>query len=117
MKSHDVNQHLDWVKKECQENPKTINTFAGDPGVNDLLRKLKISHKLETKTHQFKDGPCEVAKKLTIEIDFDAIDFPVQPHSNFEGEACNELIDWAGNELNGLLENMEFNDDNGDYDD
>lgn len=109
MKSHDVNQHLDWAKEN--KDTKNFNTFAGDEPVNKLLRKLKISHKLETKTHQFLNGPCEVAKKLTIEIDFDEVAFPIQPHSTFEGDACNDLIDWAGNELNGLLENIEYDDD------
>jgi len=105
MEQYNVNSHLDWSKEH--KNDKNMHTFAGDEGVNALLRDLKISFNFETKTHQFNNGPCEVAKKLTIEIDLDKIDFPIQPHTTFCEGACTDLIDWAAQEINGLIENIE----------
>jgi len=105
MQTYDVKPHLAWAK--AHKNDKNMNTFAGDAGVNELLQDLKISYKFETKTHQFKNGPCEVAKKLIVEIDLDKVEFPIQPHTSFCEDACGGLVDWAAQEINGLIENME----------
>lgn len=102
MEKYDSKAHLDWLKKN--KNEKGIMTFAGDDHINPILRDVDISHHLETKAYPFSDGEGRVAKKMTIEIDFSRMDYPIQPHADFEGVLCGHILDWIGDELNGDME-------------
>lgn len=102
MKTFDVNAD---VKFKMENSKDTfLNCFAGS--VAEEVKKCSIKHNLETRKHKFSDGMTgQIAKKLTIEIEFnDAI---IQPHSHFEDDFCTNVVEALEENVNGIFENQE----------
>ena len=104
MKTYDVKPYLNWAKKEVNVNPKGINTFAGDPGINEVLRDLKLQYKVVTEEYKFSDGKGKIVKSLKMELDLTDLKFPLQPHVDFGGEFCDKMIDILAQLIDGQFE-------------
>lgn len=103
MKTFDMEEHIKFDKEHSK------STFLSD-GFGEMVAKelnnIPIKYNLETKDHVFRCGETgQVAKKLTIEIDFDKV--VVQPHDAFEETVCADIARWLECEINGILENCE----------
>lgn len=101
MKTYDMTQHKEWAIKIAN-----MKGYDPETAVIDYAAKTEITTEFETKPHTFKDGETgEVAKKLTITIDFK--DTAIQPDSDFESHFAEVCMETLKGHIAGLWENQQ----------